>query len=807
MQSVFLDVTTALRFFARRKAAFTVIVVTMAMALAANTTVFAVLHSFLFSNLAIPEPDRVVVVWTTKMQPGSGRVDFVDTRSNYLLLRQLTHSFSDLGQSVPMDANWEQKEDTRRLQGARVTASFFDVLRTRPLMGRLFGEQEEGPNAAPVVLISQALWRNSFAGAADAIGQSIRLNGVPHTIIGVLPAGFDQPTDTDVWVPFDLPKEMWTKVTGARQCATYARLAPGVTVEAADRELANFASHATAASPENKDWGWRAQPLKQVLLSGSDNVVLLVQGGAAVLLLLAICNLTSLLMAWAAERQRETAVRLALGASTWRIVRQFLIQSIILVGTGGAIGIGITWFAIPALQRLDPDPGLAALLRNVRFDPTTASFAFILIVVTGVLVGLIPARQTRAASLNETLRSETRGGSASGKSIRWQQAMVVFQAAISVLILACTAVAGLGLAKLNRIKLGYETRDRVALRIGFPEPAMASHEKRVQFVDAFEQKLAQEPSIVSYGLTSTLPAGDGGWGASLQPQLATGEWLPDPVVFHYRRVSPGYLRTMGIPVIDGRGLEERDRPDTLAVAVVSQALAQKYWPGQSAIGRKLRRANTTQAAPIVEIVGVVGNVHESGQVKTTETVYVPFSQHSLRRASAVVQGRGSMTDVVAATRRALRAAGPEVAAFNVATLQTLSRQTTALPRLQVVLLTVFALIAVGITAFGTYGVMSQLFAARKRELSIRGALGATAPSLLRLVLWQNARLGIAGTVLGSVGAWMASRWLQSRLTSFEPSGILEFAGVALGVLLLTQLASLVPALRATRLDVRVLVSS
>jgi putative ABC transport system permease protein len=806
MQSVLLDVTTALRFFARRKAAFTVIVLTMALALAANTTVFAVLHSFLFSNLAVPEVDRVVVVWTTKVQPGSGRVDFVDARPNYLLLREITRSFSDLAQSVAVDANWEQKEDTRRLQGARVTATFFDVMRTRPIMGRLFTEKEEGPHAAPIALISHALWRHAFAGAANAIGQTIRLNGIPHTIIGVMPAGFDQPTDTDVWLPFDLPEAQWTLVTGARQCSTYARLAPGISVAAADRELASFASRAIAANPANKDWGWRAQPLKEVLLSGSDNVVLLVQGGAAVLLLLAICNLTSLLIAWATERQRETAVRLALGASTWRIVRQFLVQSVILVGTGGVIGMVIAWLAIPALQRLDPDPSLASLLRNVRFDPATAIFAFLLIIITGVLVGLIPARQTRATSLNEALRSETRGGSAGAKSIRWQQAMVVFQAAISVLILVCTTIAGLGLAKLNRISLGFEPQNRVALRIGFPEPAMATHENRAQFVSVFEQKLAQEPSILSFGLTTTLPVGDGASGSGFRPQLATGEFAPEPLQFHYRRVSPGYLRTMGIPIVEGRGVEERDRPDTLPVAVVSQSLAQRYWPGQSALGRKLRRAST-QYAPVVEIVGVVGDVQESGQVRTKETVYVPFAQASQRRASVVVQARGSLRDAVAGARRALRSAGPEVAAYDIAAVQTLTRQTTALPRLQVFLLTVFALIAIGITAFGTYGVMSQLFATRQRELSIRGALGATAPSLLRLVLWQNARLAIAGTVIGSVVAWLASRWLQSKLTSFEPSGVWELAAVAAGVLFLTQVASLLPALRATRLDVRTLLSS
>jgi ABC-type lipoprotein release transport system permease subunit len=203
----------------------------------------------------------------------------------------------------------------------------------------------------------------------------------------------------------------------------------------------------------------------------------------------------------------------------------------------------------------------------------------------------------------------------------------------------------------------------------------------------------------------------------------------------------------------------------------------------------------------------VGDAHESGQVKTTETIYVPFAQHSLRRASVVVQAHGSSADAITAARRALHAAGPEVAAFDIATLETLSRQTTALPRLQVVLLTVFAVVAIGITAFGTYGVMSQLFAARKRELSIRGALGATGPSLVRLVLWQNARLAIAGTVAGSVAAWLGALWLQSKLTSFTPSGIWEFAVVAIGVLLLTQMASLLPALRATKLDVQALLSS
>src|SRR4051812_26370228 len=237
MNSLLLDFQIAGRFFARRRAAFSVIVLTMALALGANTAVFSVLKAFLFSNLAIPEVERVVVVPTTKELPGRGRVDFSDAYPNYKLLTQLTHSFGALAVSIQSDVNWEQADDTRRLQGLRASASYFDVMRVSPTLGRAFTAKEEGPRAAPVVLISHALWRSAFGGAPDVLGRVLRLNGAPHTIVGVLPENFAQPVGTDVWLPFDLPEDMWTKLVGARQLTTYARLAPGVTVAAANAEL------------------------------------------------------------------------------------------------------------------------------------------------------------------------------------------------------------------------------------------------------------------------------------------------------------------------------------------------------------------------------------------------------------------------------------------------------------------------------------------------------------------------------------------------------------------------------------------
>jgi putative ABC transport system permease protein len=805
MSSLLLDFSTALRFFARRKASCTVIVLTMGLALAANTSVFSVLHAFLFEKLGIPEAERVALIWTTRNLPGRGRVDFSDAYPNYLLLREATRSFSALSATVADNVNWEEKDETRRVEGFRVTASFFDVTQVRPVMGRAFTPQEEGPRAAPVAIISHSLWRSAFQGSADVLGRSVRMNGVPHTIVGVMPTGFEQPRGANIWLPLDLPEAWWKNIIGARQLVIYARLAPGVSFASADKELASFAVRAVEADPNNKEWSWRAQSLQEFLLAGSGNVVLFVQAGAAVLLLLAVCNLASLLMAWAVERQRQTAVRLALGASTWRIVRQFIVQSLLLALAGGALAIGLAWFALPALQRLNPNPLLASLLKQVELDGTTILFASILILITGLLGGLLPAWQTRSVSLTEALRTESRGGSQSPTTVRWQQAMVVFQAAISVLILICAALTGLGLAKLGRVRLGFASENRVAFRIQLPEPAYDTHEKRAQFVRTLEQNLAQEPILASYGITTTIPVGDIQRGGNFLPQLPTGDFVTEPLLFHLRRATPGYLRAMAIPLLEGRLLDQNDTADKPPVAVVSKALAEKYWPGESALGRKVKHVSPPH---VREIVGVVGNIHDSGPgVPASETIYIPFDQMSFGRAWVVLHSRGSIGDAVAAGRRALRAAGGDVAAFDINTLPTLASQAIVLQRLQVLLFALFASIAIGITALGTYGVMSQLVSIREKELAIRAALGAPPGSVLRLVLWQNARLAILGVVAGIVAAWLGSQWLQSKLTSFEPSSFWPFAVVAIGVLVLTQIASFLPARRATNLDVQTLLSS
>jgi predicted permease len=487
-----------------------------------------------------------------------------------------------------------------------------------------------------------------------------------------------------------------------------------------------------------------------------------------------------------------------LGASTTDIVRQFVIQTLLLVGTAGVAALFLAWLILPVLKQLNPDPSLASLLGQVRIETVTVSAAIAVILLAGILSGLLPAWQTRSVALETALRSQSRGGGASFKAVRWQQAMIVTQAAIAVLILASAVIAGVTLFKLTQVHLGFQTQDRIVFRIQLPEPAIDTHEKRVLFARALEQNLASETALKAYGFTTTLPVGDTSWGGSYLPQLGSGEYASEPSVFQLRRVSAGYIASMGIPLVQGRLFNDRDRIDRTPVAIVSKTLAAKYWPNGDAIGHKLRRAGPPGTE--FEIVGIVDDVRDNGPADVVpETLYIPYEQFSHRHLSIVLAVHHSVADAIAAGRRALRASNPDVAAFDIATLDSLASQTLALPRLQFALLAGFGILAVLITALGAYGVMSQVVGVREKELAIRSALGATRSNVVRLIAWQNAKLATFGIIGGVVAAWFASRSLQATIPTFQSTPVLEpLVLVGLIILCITQLAGILPLRRAIR---------
>jgi predicted permease len=799
MQTLTLDLRAACRFLQRRAGASAVIVLTLALALAANSAAFAVLRAFLLSDLGVPEANRLHIISQT--QKGAA---FLDAWPNYQMLREQVKTFENVAAVLQADVNWMDGDETRQVSAARVTASFFATMKVSPRLGRAITENEQGPNPAPVVVISDRLWRSAFGGAPDAVGKVMRMNGVPHTVVGVMPQGFALPPDIEAWLPFDLPKDTWTRIVGARQLFVFGRLRDGRSHAEAQAELKAFGRQAEEASLANKDWSYVSQPVRPYYLNGADNTILLVQAGALILLLLAASNLSSLLLAWAAERERETALRLALGAGAPDIARQHAVQSILLMLAGGGLGLLLAEAALPALRALNPTPTLSFFLEQLRMDPSVVAVTLATAVIAGGLVGLVPLWQSRRTDLTSALKLESRGGTATRGALRWQRTMAVSQAAITVIVLSAAALSVASFQKTRGASPGYATEGRGVFRVQLPDNKYADADARAAFMRAFLDNLSREPELTEFGATSTLPFGDIPAGSSLTVEQENGEFTTEPRIFGYRRVTPDYVRTMGMPLIEGRPLSADDGEGHPNVAVISRSLAQRYWPEGGALGKRFRRTTPGQPPLEITVVGVVGTVRDSGNAeaaRTGESLYIPYAQNPMRKFSVVIKGRTSTEAAIAAGVHALRATTPGLAAYSVTTTERLAYEASAVSRLQMALLSAFALVAVGVALLGSYGVMSQLVANRGRELAVRLAVGENPGGVLRRVLGQNARLAGAGALAGSAIAWQGGRFLQALVGGVDAGAPWTYLVAAALTVGLTQLAGLIPARRAAATNV------
>ena len=813
MRSIFRAFTreAGLRFLARRKATCTVAVVTMAVALAANTAVFSVVKAFLLASIGVPDAERLFLVAPLRNLPGRGSVVFNEAYPNYQLLRATQHVFTDVACVNQGVASWDDHGESRPLQAARVTASFFATMGVPPILGRGIAQSEEGPQPARVVVIGNALWRSAFNGDPAALGKTILLDGAPHTVVGVMPPGFEQPAPTEVWLPFDIPPQQRTAVTGARTLSVYARLAPDRDRAAADREASTLTKRALAASNDNKDFWYEMRPLRGVLLDGADSTVLLIQAGAVVLLVLAVLNLASLLLAWGFERRQELAVRQALGAGEARVLRMLFLQSVTVVGAGAVLGLGLTWVAIPWLRGLALNRTQSFFTTQIGIDAGVLALTAGVAVIGGLAAGILPALFSRNTDLAVALRAGggTRSVTLSPAALRWQQAMVVVQAALSVTILATATLVGVSFANLARVPIGFQPNGLVVARINLQSTDYESPANRARFGRDLLDNLAREPALSAFGYTSTLPVSDVLWGARFFIELPDHSISTEPMLLHFRRVSPSYLQTIGIPLFTGRQLTAQDDSAAPKVAVVSRALAERLWPNESAIGKRLYRFAGNNKPPVpAEIVGVAANAMDAGSgAPPGETIYLPWAQLSATQMSIVVRPRGTAESAAAAIRHALRLTDPIVAAHDIARLDALVDQANALPRLRSLLLLTFAIAALGMATLGSYGVMSQLVATREREFALRLVFGATPGQLGRSVLRQLARLTVPGIAIGLVVVLLLGDALKNFVFDVEPRSPVVLAAVSITIALIAAAATLPSAVRAMRVDIRRTVSS
>jgi putative ABC transport system permease protein len=794
-----------LRFLARRKALTGIAVLTMGLAIGATAASLSVLKTFLFESLAVPEVDRLVLVQPVRDLPGRGAVKFNDAYPNYQLLREAQRSFVELAVVLQAAASWDDKGETRQLAAARASASFGPTFRTRPLLGRWFAAAEEGPSPAPVVVLSHHTWQTALGANPGIVGTSLLLNGAPHTVIGVMPPGFDQPTPTDIWLPFDIPAGWRNRITGARQLVIFARLADGVTFDAAQRDMQAFTARALeVAAADNKDFRWGITTLRDNVLNGADATAFFVLAGAAGLILLAVLNLSSLLIAWGFERQREFAVRMALGAGSRQVIRLVLRQSLVVAALAGVAGIALSGVGLWVLQGFDLGPMLSPLLHKARIDGLVLAVTLLITVISGSVAGMLPSWFSRGAQVGDTLRATSRSSTMSRSAMAWQKATVLGQTALSVVILFAAGLIALSFWRLAEIPDGFVSANRVVARVVLPDSKYATQLQQMAFGRALHEHMAAEPGLVSGGFTTALPVSDIRRGQRFSVEQREGTAPAEPMLLHARRISPSYLATMGIPLLRGRAFTAQDDTASLQVAIVSRALAERLWPDREALGERLERvASSGLPAVQMTVVGVVGNAMDGGYDATPgETVYMPYFQLAQDRFTIVAEGRGNTAETMAAIRNAVRKTDPVVAAGNVATLEALVLQANALPRLRAVILIVFALAALGIVALGAYGVMSQLVSARQREFALRLVFGARPAQLGRIVLVQSARITVPGIAAGLVAAWLLSGALRSFVFGVDAASAPVFTTTGAVLLLLTAVATIPSAVRAMRVDVR-----
>jgi putative ABC transport system permease protein len=792
------------RFFVRRKATFTVAVLTMALALGANTLAFSALETFLFSSMGVPEANRLLAIMPMHaLEGGHGSEPHDEAYPNYDLIRHIQHSYADLTLVYPGITSWDDRGESRPLNMARVTATFFPAMRVFPMLGRAFTSDEQEPRGAHVVVIGYRFWKSAMAGDPDVIGKAMRLEGEPYTVIGVMPEGFALPHPTDIWIPLDVPAGDRVAITGGRHYQMYGRLGNGRTMRDAEAEANDFTTRTVAASPDNREFRYEARPMREALLGGADSTVILVQEGAVVLLMLAVINLASLLIAWGFERQQELAVRQALGAAGARVLRILLLQGLVVVGTGAIIAIGATWLAIPWLRSVDL-PSLTYFTSRITLDAGVLAVSATVAVVAGLAAGLLPAWFTRKIDLAQSLRSSGRSITLSPAALRWQKGMVIVQAALSLVILATAALVGVSFRNLERVPIGFSAPESIVARVQLDRQRYPDDASRAMMGRTLVGNLSREPSIAAAGFTSTLPVSDEPWVGYFFYPVAGGALSAEPTLFEIRRVSPNYLQTIGIPLHFGRQFNDHDDANAPPVAIVSRRLAERLWPDQPAIGKRIYRVLPGSKVPgPLTVVGVAANVMDEGAgAPPGETVYVPWAQVSTVTLSIVVRPRGSQRAAIRAMQHALQLTDPLLAAHDVAPLDVLVSQANALPRLQSVILLTFALAATLMALLGCYGVMRQLVATREREYAVRLVFGASPGDLGRSVLRQVVRLTGRGVTAGLVVVILLGRVLERFVFGIGTRSP-AVLGAATAVMLVIGIAAALPsAVRAMRVDIR-----
>ena len=797
------DVRYGLRLLKKQPGFAIVAALTLALGVGATTTIFSVVHAVLLRPLPYADADRLAMVWENVNLPQYKNAQNAPAPGNFRDWRAQNSTMIDL--AAMRDGAWSLtgSGDPVRVGGEMVSGSLFRLLKVEPALGRLFNAEEDGASPSRVVLLGHGLWVDRFGSNPSIVGETIRLNDEPYTVVGVMPRGFQFPdTDDQLWMPLGLTPDQLAN-HGSHFLRVLGRLKPGVTIAQAQADLETVAARLTSAYPNsNTSVSVTVLSLPEQTVGDVRRPLLVLLGIVGFVLLMVCANIGNLLLARASVRGREFAVRAALGASRTRLLRQMLAESVLLAASGGALGLALAWWGVAALRWLAP--ANLPRLDDIAVNGSVAAFNFAVAIAAGVFCGLMPALQSHVRDLHGALKDEARASAAGGR-LRARNLLVVVETALGVVVLVGAGLLLRSFVHLSQVPLGFRPDGVLTFRVVLPAARYRTEPQRTAFYRQLIDRLQVLPGVKSVAGITAVPLGATGrtTGVSIegQPPPAPGQIR----MVDFRTVSPGYFAAMSIPLLGGRDVGWSDTNTTQPSIVVSETMSRSFWPNENALGKRIKTgAPDNPTIPWLTVVGIAADVRQVDLVRTPRpAMYLPASQDqgtgdTLR--DWIVRSGGDPMALVPAIRSAVWALDSTLPITRVQTLDQVKSAATASQQFTLLLVGLFAVLALVLAAVGLYGVTAYSVSQRTRELGIRVALGARRGALLRLVLAHGARLTIVGLAIGTIAALALTRVMSTLLFGVGARDPMTFVGVALLLLTVSLAASFVPAHRATRVD-------
>ncbi|MFL6312678.1 MAG: ABC transporter permease [Terriglobales bacterium] len=790
----------------RKNPGFAIVaIIVLGLGIGANTAIFSVVNAVLLRPLPFANPDRLVHVWHVPPQKSfPGMTRFSVSTANFVDWQQQNNVFEKMAIFTGGRMNLTGGDKPEFLGAAKVSTDFFGVLGVKPILGRTFVAEEEQLGHDHEVILTHDFWQSHFAGDRGVVGRTITLNNEPYTVIGVMGPKVSYPDwKQKIWMPLAwTPKERSNR--GEHHSIVIARLKPGVDLRQAQAEMTTISERLAQQYPaDDKDWGARVATMREDIIGDVRPALLVLLGAVACVLLIACANVANLLLARALARSREIAIRTALGASRARVVQQLLFETIVLALAGGVAGLAVAKLGMGLVIKVLGQQLPQSI--DISLDAEVLAFTLGLSILTGILAGMMPAWKLSQSNVNETLKQGGRSGDTGGNSTR--SVLVVCEVALSLVLLAGAGLMIRSLWNLRGANPGFDSSNLLTMAVPMPENRYKTPAENINFWNQVLERVRALPGVDSAGTADDLPL----QGGSHQPIAIEGR----PVVpmaeqpeVDVRVISTGYLKAMRIPVLRGRDFNENDSLGRQDVMLISEAMAKQFWPGESAVGKRLTL--TFFPNRVREIVGVVRNVKLDGldQTEPNATIYTPLAQllpptpEEWRSfgGNLVVRTSSQPENIAASVTRAIHDIDPQQSVTDVMTMEGLMSESIAPQRLNMLLLATFAGLALALAAIGIYSVLSYAVRRRVREIGIRMALGAQIRDVLRLVVFEGMKPALVGMVIGLTGAMLLGRVLAKLVFGVKTTDPATFAAVSTLLMAVALLATAVPAYRATRVD-------